>query len=294
MADPPPADQNTGTAAGPPAVVTRLDRVQRADVAPNPSDADGNTWAETDWATIKLDFPECLWKRAINYDARRTGVFGYLLAWNGPGGNNLIPDITVQNPFTPSANSSQQLSSPYLQQSTLPPPTKNPEQTGTPTYINCVGVIEKFMYKGAQNGPIYISAYISKGNAKNLSGSSGFAGTNVDTGVTLSWYILCCDGSGDGWYEAAYVQGFSPIKAYLDTETGSNDTRTTGPKMGRLKVSIATESTSLDDDKVDVRLYSFKFQVRPNPTTPSQLVFATASQANVVKTWGGQQSQNED
>jgi hypothetical protein len=129
---------------------------------------------------------------------------------------------------------------------------------------------------------------VSKANAAALTGS--FSAVRPDTAVKVLWYIIACDGAGDGWYEASYIPEFTAFTAYIDTEF--NMTKATD-KPGRMRIAIDTNSTSLDELEADVRFYRFKFQLRPDPQTMTGIAFATASGAKKMWQWGGPQSPDQ-
>ncbi len=205
---------------------------------------------------------KCDWQGALNFQPKRHGKFGYLLFWSGCGGLDLVADITVVNPF---ASSGQTM-------------TVQKDSDGI-SIFKCVGLIENFLFNGAENDPIRIAAYVSAQTAANL--HSKFLGSVASTALQVSWYVISCDGYGEGWYEAAYVNGFAKASANIDTIDGD------------LQVNVADEGTSLDGKdggSIDVRLYKFEFQIVPASGETSTLQFATSKLRKLTRSWAGSTS----
>ena len=215
--------------------------------------------------SVSLDFVDCEWEGAINFRPGRRGTFAYLLSWSGCGGLTLSPDMTLVNPFGSEGQSLQVVFDDGEGNSTL----------------KCVGVIESFHFEGGTHDPIRISAYVSRKSAADL--HARFSGTQPKTDLELSWYIISCEGAGEKWYEAAYINGFRNAVANIDSEKRDDD------PGGDLKVNVAHRSTGLkgDDGEIDIRLYKFEFQIVPAPGQTNQLHFATGHGQKVVRVWGG-------
>lgn len=216
---------------------------------------------------LSLNFEKCDWADAINFQPRHHGTFGYLLSWSGCDGIDLQQDITVVNPFTTAGQTM----------------SVTADADGVSGF-KCVGVIEKFMYPGEEDDPIFISAYLSKQNAASLHGA--FQRVQPKTDVEVAWYIIQCEGAGEGWYEAAFIDGFGKASANIDSAPVKRTAQSSRDVGGYLRINIAHESTSLSDD-VDIRLYKFGFQIIPAPGETTLLHFSTSSGAKKVLKWKG-------
>jgi hypothetical protein len=216
-------------------------------------------------AQLAVQFPECDYKNAVNYHPRNHGTFGYLLSWSGPNNLTLTADLGLVNAFAGDGQTFKDLTTDATTQKKL---------------IKCCGVIEKFMFNGGTIDPIYISAWVSKDNAGKLYGS--FKGKEPAMNIELAWYIISCDGAGAGWYEASFVQDFGVAEAFIDSVDDK--------KQGKPMIAIGHKSKPLTDD-IDIRLYHFRFQMRPSPTKPTPLNFAGSAKSSKVLQWQGKPDQ---
>lgn len=237
--------------------------------ASNLGDA-GDDWGEGEKLKygIRLDFDDCEWENAINFHPSHTGTFGYLVFWSGSDGLNLKQDMVLVNPF--STNTTQQFT--------------GVTHDSDGSFLPCVGVIKSFKFKGKPNDPILIDCYVGKDNAKNIHSTFSKPGGVSKMAVNLAWYIIACDGAGDGWYEAAYIQGFSNASANLAVMPDKEQS-----EGGHVKLNVAHSATrpkSTGGDTIDVRLYNFRFIVVPAKGKVVNLTFANSSLARTTLPWG--------
>ncbi|MEY4579211.1 MAG: hypothetical protein RL701_3914 [Pseudomonadota bacterium] len=198
--------------------------------------------------TNRLEFT-CNWRFALNLQPSLKATCGYLLDWSGCGGLNLTRDIEIWNPYS------------------------GPGQTVvTGSTIECIGLIESIGYDGAENDPIHIVCYLSKGMAANVRAKLARPLTN--TKLKLSWYVIDYDEERKQWYEAAYVKTPSTAQANIDSAGGD------------LQVFIDNDGTRVSDS-LDLNVFRFEFQVIPAEGKSAMLEFATGPSRRLVKKWSG-------
>lgn len=192
---------------------------------------------------------ECDTAYALNIVPSEKARVGYLMAFSGLGGLNLKADIELFNPFN--SKSGEVLKG---------------------TKVKCVGIVEKFAFKGHAKDPIRLALYLSTANAAALRGkmTSGVKSTKVKFSFALADYDL----DAKEWFEAAIVQGNAKAAAAIDTMDGV------------LQLFCDAEARRLDPN-FDIVFCRMVFQAAPEPKQKTNLRFATGAKQKVVFSWGG-------
>ncbi|HET9956050.1 MAG TPA: hypothetical protein VFQ61_16200 [Polyangiaceae bacterium] len=196
--------------------------------------------------TNGLDY-DCDFRLGFNLDPNRKGTVGYILFWSGCGGLSLSKDIEVWNPF---GGTGQTI-------------------TSGPT-IQCVGLIDSFRFTGESDAPIRVVAYVSKDTAANV--RAKLANPITATALQVSWYIVAFDDEKKQWFEAAFIKNGAKAQAAVDVMDGV------------LQLFISNKPTAVDE-RLDLKVYKFEFQIVPNEGSSSLLEFATGASQRLVKQW---------
>jgi hypothetical protein len=190
---------------------------------------------------------ECDWRFGFNIDSSRKGTVGYVLLWSGCGGLTLAKDIEVWNPFSSVG-----------------------QTVVSGAKIECVALIDKFVFAGGVDDPIRLSTFVSKGAAANVRAKQ--AGGIASTKLKVAWYIVSFDEEKKTWYEAAFPKG-GKVDSVIDTQNGV------------LQLFVATNPTSLAEH-LDVQVYGLDFQIVPAEGKTAALEFATGPATRVMRSWG--------
>ncbi|MFO7179316.1 MAG: hypothetical protein DIU78_011510 [Pseudomonadota bacterium] len=190
---------------------------------------------------------DCDWRLGFNLHPTAKGTIGYVTFWSGCGGLCLNKDIEVWNPFGGTG------------QTVLSGPT-----------IRCVGLIESFRFSGDGDAPIRIVAYVSSEGAANV--RTKLASPVSNTSVQVSWYVLGFDEDRKQWFEATYPKNGARAQANVDIVDGV------------LQMFIDNKPVRVDE-RLDVRVYKFEFQIVPAEGTSTLLEFATGTTQKLVKKW---------
>ncbi len=193
---------------------------------------------------------ECDWKLGFNLDPRRKGTIGYLTFWSGCSGLSLSKDIEVWNPIT-----STRLS------------------LASGATINCIGLIDQFLFEGEDDAPIRITAYVSRETAANI--RAKITKPVAATSVQVSWYIVSFDEDRKQWFEAAFVKDDKRAQANVDTANGE------------LQLFVDSKGTSIDE-RLDIKVTRVEFQLIPAVGSSNLLEFATGATQRLVLNWAGE------
>jgi len=199
--------------------------------------------------TNSLNF-DCDFRLGFNLDPSAKGAIGYVTFWSGCGGLSLGKDIEVWNPFGGTG-----------------------QTVVSGATIRCVGLIESFRFAGDGDAPIRIVAYVSSEAAANI--RTKLSNPVSNTSVQVAWYIIGFDEDRKQWFEATYVKNGARAQANVDVVDGV------------LQMFVDNKAVRVDE-RLDVRVFKFEFQIVPAQGASSLLEFATGSTQKLVKKWAAE------
>ena len=224
-------------------------------------------------ASIPFDY-ECDKESAFVRSPNQYQSVGYVTSLSGFGlAAPLATDLQVSVPFNTGAKpafTGLQYIEPDMQISLHPALGQDLTKPGSPVgSAKVVGVIDKFGWDGAVDGPISLDFYVSQENAHQI--MSLRALTLKTTAIkSLGWWIVGYDPQVKVWYERAY-----PLGGSVTGEIASKESPLLNVDDGPVKVGSS-----------DAMVQKVSLTAVPAADRVYTLQFANSSKIKVVRSWG--------